>query len=555
MSRQQIPAASCAERAPAGPHHRRVDEPVLGRWDRAAFAVLTAINLGAIAWMLWRWFAVGDRTSHPVVFTLATILLLVPLAGGQLRWLLLVLMRRPRAIEPPPGLSVGVATTFVPSAEPIEMLEETVRELVAMEYPHETWVLDEGDDPRVRTLCATLGARHFSRHGRPHYNTPDGPFAARTKHGNYNAWLAETGFGRYDVIVAFDPDHVPERRFLERMLGYLVDPAVGYVQAAQVYYNQDASFIARGAAEETYAYYSSHQMASYAMGHPIVTGCHNVHRTTALADVGGFPPHDADDLLITLLYRSRGWRGVYVPEVLARGLTPVDWDGYLRQQLRWARSVLDIKLRLFPTLARQLPPAERVLSLLHGLYYFRGVSILFAYGLLAYLLATGTAPRLASAGMLAELGVGFAVLQLSNFYRQRFFLEWRREWGVHWRSAILQAAKWPWFVLALWQAVLRRPVAYSITPKRPGGRRRRLLLWPHLALTAAILATWSVGSMNGHIRPPAVLAWAAATIVGSLLLAWSGAWRFPPPYERGRWRRSDPGVTSLHAVEGATFQD
>jgi cellulose synthase (UDP-forming) len=538
MSSPQTHEAPRAERALAPPLRRPVDEPVLGRWDRAAFAVLTAVNLGTIVWMLWRWFAAGDPTSHPLVFALATILLLVPLVGGQLRWLMLALMRRPQAIDPPPGLHVGVATTFVPSAEPIEMLEETVRELVAMDYPHDTWVLDEGDDPRVRALCMSLGARHFSRQGRPLYNTPDGTFAARTKHGNYNAWLADTGFGRYDVIVAFDPDHVPERRFLDRVLGHFVDPAVGYVQAAQVYYNQDASFIARGAAEETYAYYSSHQMASYAMGHPIVTGCHNVHRATALADVGGFAPHDADDLLITLFYRSRGWRGVYVPEVLARGITPVDWDGYLKQQLRWARSVLDIKLRLFPMLARRLPPTERLLSLLHGLYYFRGVSMLFAYGLLAYLLATGTAPRLVSAGMLAELGIGLAVLQVSNLYRQRFFLERRREWGVHWRSAILQLAKWPWFVLALWQAVLRQPVAYSITAKRAGGRRGLFLLWPHLAVAATLLGTWAVGTASGHVRPPSVLGWAVVTIVGSLLLAWSGAWQFPPPYERGRWRRS-----------------
>src|SRR5215468_4921127 len=93
-----------------------------------------------------------------------------------------------------------------------------------------------------------------------------------------------------------------------------------------------------GAAEETYAYYSAAQMAAYALGYPIITGCHNAHRVTALQAVGGFAPHEADDLLLTLHYRARGWRGVYVPQVLARGLTPVDWPGYLQQQRRWARS-------------------------------------------------------------------------------------------------------------------------------------------------------------------------------------------------------------------------
>jgi cellulose synthase (UDP-forming) len=70
-------------------------------------------------------------------------------------------------------------------------------------------------------------------------------------------------------------------------------------QAAQAYYNQEASFIARGAAAETYGYYSSIQMFSFAVGYPVVTGCHNTHRVTAVKQVRGLPAHDADDLLIT----------------------------------------------------------------------------------------------------------------------------------------------------------------------------------------------------------------------------------------------------------------
>ena len=58
--------------------------------------------------------------------------------------------------------------------------------------------------------------------------------------------------------------------FLTSALGYFGDSSVGFVQAPQVYYNQDASFVARGAAEETYGFYSVHDMASYSAGHPII---------------------------------------------------------------------------------------------------------------------------------------------------------------------------------------------------------------------------------------------------------------------------------------------
>src|SRR5947208_584714 len=82
-----------------------------------------------------------------------------------------------------------------------------------------------------------------------------GPYTANTKFGNLNAWLAEPVSAEYDLLAAFDPDHVPERHYLTRTLGYFSDPQVGYVQPAQFYYNQDASFVARGAAEESYDFY------------------------------------------------------------------------------------------------------------------------------------------------------------------------------------------------------------------------------------------------------------------------------------------------------------
>ena len=133
-------------------------------------------------------------------------------------------------------------------------------------YPHDTWVLDEGDEAPVKALCYALGAQHFSRKNFSHYHTAQGTFQSHSKYGNYNAWLAEVGFKRYDIITAFDPDHVPKPSFLAHVLGYFEDPQVGYVQVAPAYYNQKTSFIARGAAEETYAFYSTMQMASYGLG-------------------------------------------------------------------------------------------------------------------------------------------------------------------------------------------------------------------------------------------------------------------------------------------------
>src|SRR5688500_1458912 len=108
-------------------------------------------------------------------------------------------MKKPVPITARPGHKMVVATTFVPGAEHFDILERTVRALVALDYPHETWVLDEENDTQVAALCAELGVYHFSRKTYPHYQTEDGLFQARSKHGNYNAWLYEVGFRRYEI--------------------------------------------------------------------------------------------------------------------------------------------------------------------------------------------------------------------------------------------------------------------------------------------------------------------------------------------------------------------
>jgi cellulose synthase (UDP-forming) len=509
---------------------------VFTRWDFLLFALLTGMTYTAILSSLIHWFSYGDWRGHPVAFWGVTLLILSRLATHQLRWWVLPCMRRPITRVAPAGWRVGVATTFVPGAESIAMLAETVRALVTMDYPHDTWVLDEGDDPQVKALCRRLGAFHFSRKASPRYQTTAGTFQARSKHGNYNAWCDAIGFTRYEILAAFDPDHVPAPTFLTEVLGYFHDPEVGYVQAAQVYYNQQASFIARGAAEETYGYYSSVQMAAFGMGYPIVTGCHNTHRVTALQDVGGFAPHDADDLLLTLLYRARGWRGVYVPQILARGLTPVDWPGYLQQQLRWARSVLDIKLRRYGPLAGKLSWHERLTSFLHGWYYLQGLTTLGSVFLTAYTLVTGSIPTVVNVYTAWQGSRVVAVLMLCEFYRQRFYLDWRHEWGWHWRASVLQWAKWPYLLLAFLQVLGNYQRPYVLTRKgtegpRHGGAQPLRWFWPHLLVAVGLGTAWIIGIKGGRPIHPFLHVVVAVSVLGNLLLPATAYLRFPAPYD------------------------
>lgn len=503
---------------------RVANDPVFYQRDYFFFYALTGFMVLTTIAFLYFWFKLDAWNEHPIIVLFLSVLVLLFLGNAMGGWLLLPQMRKPRPIEARPGLKVGVVTTIVPGTEPLALLEATLKALVTLNYPHETWVLDEGDDEEVKALCLQHGAFHFSRKHCAHYQTEDGPFRKGTKYGNYNAWLHDIGFDRYEFLSTFDPDHVPERTFLSKVLGYFDDPSVGYVQAPQVYANQDQSFIARGAAEESYAFYSAIQMASYGLGYPIIVGCHHTHRMAALRDVGGFAAHDADDLLLTLFYQIRGWKGVYVPEKLARGLAPAEWRTYLNQQRRWARSLLDIKLKIAPSLTHNLSFFSRTMNILHGVTYLHKSFIWpVILLLLTAMLANGSMPNVLNAEIMMTGGALVITLHLCGRYRQRFYLDGKRERGIHWRATFLQFAKWPHLMMAFFDVILNRRFSYVTTSKETGARRASFALWPHLFTLIIIGFAWGIG-LSIHGRVPVEIQLCAGTVVMTTLALLATEW-------------------------------
>jgi cellulose synthase (UDP-forming) len=491
---------------------------------RAGYLLLSAaLAIGAVM-VSTPFLRANSWNEQPLLTSLVGIVLGLVLVNALAKWLLLPKMRKPLDQPAPADLRIAAVTTYVPGSEPLEMVACTLRAMQRMDYPHDCWLLDEGDDPHARQLCATLGVSYFTRAGRPEYQTTEGTFKSRSKHGNYNAWLAEGAYDRYDVVVSFDLDHVPAREFLTATIGHLSDPRVGYVQTPQAYYNQHASFIAAGAAEETYDFHSTIQMASYAMGYPIVVGCHNVHRVSALREVGGYAAHTADDVLITMLYRRHGWRGVYVPRILARGLTPVDWDSYLVQQRRWTRSLCDLKFRHQARLAAGMPFASRCMSYLHGIFYLQPLVMFAAAGVLLLATLARGAPPIVTQRVEphAWLVLGAALLACYLF-RQQFFLDPRTEFGLHWRARVLRIAKAPALLLGVLDALSSRRFGYMITKKSgaaAGTSRGTKQMAKTFALAAIVLMlAWLWGYRTLPDYPTMMHVLGAVTVSGCVMLA------------------------------------
>jgi hypothetical protein len=173
-----------------------------------------------------------------------------------------------------------------------------------------------------------------------------------------------------------------------------------------------------------------------------------------------------------------------------------------------------------------------VISFLHGLNYIQdGVITLIGLILMTFMLVTGTTPILSQL-LGGKLIILVGVLQISDFYRQRFYLDWRNEWGLAWRASVLQFAKWPYILLALSEVMLGRRLPYAITPKVKELSRGTLLLWPHLYSALILSTAWIIGLLSKDIIYPSVHVWMAIIVAASLALILTEFMNFPHPYDK-----------------------
>lgn len=406
--------------------------------------------------------------------------------------------RRP-APTPQPGLKVAFITTFVPGTEGLDLLERTLPAMRAAHYDHDTWLLDEGNDAGARALCSELGVHYFTRHGSREYNLVAGPFTAKTKGGNHNAWYQEHGFG-YDIVAQIDTDFIPSRDFLTATLGHFSDPKIAWVGTPQIYGNTD-SFVARASAQQQYMFYgpvlrglSGRRMAN-------LIGANHVVRVEALRQIRFYAGHLTEDLLTGMRLHARGWRSTYVPEALAIGEGPATWKAYFNQQMRWAHGCIDILRWHTRRLSKTMPRKQAALYLALQQGYFSGLA--GAVGILllcVYFFGGLEISRIPLLGLIEWGGPFLVMRELINWWAQRFTVRPRMERGVHIPGRLITLAVWPVYLLAFVGVLRQKHLVFKVTPKGQGSQANDMslkLFRPHIVLALINLACVATGLLRG----------------------------------------------------------
>lgn len=341
-----------------------IDEAVFDLDPRANVArrvIVAFFLIAGLAYLSWR--PAAFDSANLVYATAFWFVEIFAFVLWMIRFGLVAADRRPRP-KPfaPTASSVDVFVTVF--REPVEIIRRSVVAAAQIRYPHKTWVLDDSNRPEIAQLAAEVGCQYLARQRNTH-----------AKAGNINNGLAHaTG----EFVALFDADHVPQRDFLDRLLGYFHDPDVAIVQTPQDFYNLDSFQHGSKGADQIINEISSfsyvEQIARDRFDMAIFCGSSAVLRRAALDEIGGIPVDTvAEDMHTTIKMHRRGWKSVFHPEPLAFGVAAPDYSDFLRQRLRWATGNMQ-SARL------EGIPFVRSLGLIGNLFYLNS-SVVYLYSL------------------------------------------------------------------------------------------------------------------------------------------------------------------------------
>ncbi|MFF4246573.1 glycosyl transferase [Streptomyces sp. NPDC001822] len=296
-----------AGRTAGPPTAEHQDAPAAGHGGTGG--LLTAAFAPALTGLL----ALGSvlQAQRPALLGVVCPLVLVAVVNAVLTVRAVRAAREPVPATPEPGYAVAFLATYAPGREPLSAVRAVLEGAVRLRHPGplDVWLLDEGDDPEARMLCAELGVHHFTRRGVPEWNRARGPHEAGAEHGNHNAWIAKHG-DDYGLLACAAPGHVPHPGFLERTTGWFRDADTAFVVGPQ---GEGADGPGPDPVHRALV-----QCAGNHHGAPLLSGSGVVVRVEALRGAGGFRAPATGDIAAGLeMHRrhnpltGRHWRSVH----------------------------------------------------------------------------------------------------------------------------------------------------------------------------------------------------------------------------------------------------
>jgi len=248
-----------------------------------------------------------------------------------------------------------VVTIQLPIYNEMYVVNRLIESVLAMDYPRhllEIQVLDDSTD-ETREIAELAVLRHAQQGF-------DIKYIHRVDRTGYKAGALDAGLkiARGEFVAIFDADFIAPADFLRRTVPQFADPKVGMVQARWGHINRDYSLLTRVQAILLDGHFVLEHGGRNRAGHFFnFNGTAGIWRRTAISDAGGWQ-HDTltEDLDLSYRAQLRGWRFVFLPDLIAPAEVPVEMNSFKSQQHRWAKGSVQTCRKLLPRILRSSMP-------------------------------------------------------------------------------------------------------------------------------------------------------------------------------------------------------
>jgi cellulose synthase/poly-beta-1,6-N-acetylglucosamine synthase-like glycosyltransferase len=305
------------------------------------------------------------ESSILVVYFISLAILFVFGSHGYLMVYLYKKFRAHAGKTPLPLRDFPTVTIQLPVFNEVYVVERLIRVVCAIDYPRalmEIQVLDDSTDETTR--LAQYWVEHYQKQG----------YAIKLLHRDnrhgYKAGALREGLAvaTGEFIAIFDADFIPPRDFLKQTLPHLQEPKVGVVQTRWGHLNVDYSMLTRSQAIGLDGHFVVEQAARNRAGYFInFNGTAGVWRRECILDAGNW----TDDTLtedLDLSYRAqlRGWKFVFLPEMICQSELPAEIGGVKSQQFRWTKGAIQTAKKNLPKVWKSaLPLRIKLQSTVH----------------------------------------------------------------------------------------------------------------------------------------------------------------------------------------------
>jgi cellulose synthase (UDP-forming) len=358
--------------------------------------------------------------------------------------------------------------------EPCEIVRETVRAAKAMNYPHShIFILNDGfvahrdNWQQVEELATQEGVGCITRR-----------IDGGAKAGNINNALHQTNS---ELVVIFDADHVPHADFLTKTVPYFIDDKLGFVQSPQFYKNLNLNYVTKSAWEQQALFFGAICKGKDTVNSATMCGTNMVIRREILVEVGGMSIESiAEDFLTGLHIHQRGYKSIYIPEVLAEGLAPEDFLSYIKQQFRWARGALDVIFTYNLFGQKGLSINQKLQYLSSVSFYLSGIIVVINALIPVAYFFTGNVPFVSSTMVLATVFIPYIFITL-------YILQASSNYSFTFRALLFSMGGFTIHLKALWTAILKKKSTFVVTPKRQQEGNFINLVIPHLCYIGIVI--------------------------------------------------------------------